>query len=61
MKISNIQVNHMDKPIGFNLSDLRIEFEIEDTQETNLKKQLIISCDDQVIYDSNLLFYDNNY
>jgi alpha-L-rhamnosidase len=51
MKISNIQVNHMNKPMGFNLSSLRIDFKIEDTNETNLKKQLIISSNDQVVYD----------
>lgn len=61
MKISNIQVNHMNKPMGFNLSSLRIDFKIEDTNETNLKKQLIISSNDQVVYDSNLITYNNNY
>ena len=61
MKISNIQVNHMNKPMGFNLSSLRIDFKIEDTNETNLKKQLIISSNDQVVYDSNLITYNNKY
>lgn len=26
MKVTNIQINHMTEPIGFNLSDLRVEF-----------------------------------
>lgn len=61
MKVTNIQINHMTEPIGFNLSDLRVEFSIEGSQEKNLKKQLIITDNGKNVYDSGERSYDNNY
>ncbi|MBP2058255.1 alpha-L-rhamnosidase [Lactobacillus colini] len=60
MKITNIQINHMTEPVGFNLSDLRVNFSIKDTDEIDLKKQVIITANDEVIYDSGEVEYDNN-
>lgn len=61
MNITNIQINHMDKPMGFDLSGLRVSFETLDTNKTNLKKQLIISSNGQIVYDSTPISYNNNY
>lgn len=61
MNITNIQINHMDKPIGFDLSGLRVNFETLGTNKTNLKKQLIISSNGQIVYDSTPISYTNNY
>lgn len=38
MKIINIQINHMTEPVGFDLSNLRVEFPLVNTTETDLKK-----------------------
>lgn len=45
MKVTNIQINHMTEPIGFNLSDLRVEFALAGTTKTDLKKQVVITAD----------------
>ena len=61
MKVTNIQINHMTEPIGFNLSDLRVEFALAGTTKTDLKKQVVITAAGETVYDSGLIAYDNNF
>lgn len=63
MKITNIQVNHMVKPLGYDLSDLRIEFSVEDTKANALTKTLIIWTDDEnhPVYETKNEKFNNNY
>lgn len=50
MKIQNILINHMQTPLGFDLADLRISFELVDTQKTVIEKQLSLIVDNQAVY-----------
>ena len=59
MKISNILVNHLTEPIGFELKDLRVEFSL-DAADADLAKKLVIKDQEAVVYDSGWLSYDNN-
>lgn len=63
MKINSIQINHMEKPIGFNLSNLRIEFGLTDVNSRDIDKQLqiISEKDGKLIFDSGKQKYINNY
>lgn len=45
----------MTEPVGFDLSNLRVEFALVNTTETDLKKQLVITAAGEIIYDSGLL------
>lgn len=42
MNIENIQVNHMTEPLGFDLSDLKIEFAVNSKENVALEKKLEI-------------------
>lgn len=61
MKITNIAINHMHEPIGFNLSNLRVDFSLTDTTEKDLSKEVILTVNGKQAYDSGLIKYDNNY
>lgn len=45
MKITDIQINHMTRPIGFDLSDLQIDFATEGQWNSETKKSLKIWTD----------------
>jgi len=61
MKIQNIKINHMNHPVGFDLSDLKIEFEVSNEDNLSLEKKLEIYINDELIYESNWEKYQNNY
>lgn len=64
MQITNLQVNHMNHPLGFELSDLRIDFSITDTVTADHpQKQLIITVagQKQPFYESGWEAFNNNY
>ncbi|MGN1406935.1 family 78 glycoside hydrolase catalytic domain [Lactobacillus sp.] len=62
MEITQILVNHMTEPVGFDLTGLRIEFSLKAEQDQAVEKRLVIT-DDQaaVAYDSGYQSYQNNY
>lgn len=60
--ITNIQVNHMHEPIGFDMADCRISFVIEKLiHETVQGKQLVIRKANDIVYDSGVMPFDTNY
>ncbi len=64
MRITNILVNHMHEPLGFQFNDLRIEFVIEADHYESLEKQLLIWEDTDfkpLVYDSQRIAYDTNF
>lgn len=63
MNISQILINHMHEPLGFDLTNLRIEFKVDAPHYTKVKKQLIIwkSNSAQPCYQTELTDYDNNF
>lgn len=61
MKIQNIQVNHMTEPIGFDLSDLKIEFAVDSSKNLALEKKLEITSDKKIVYQIDWEKYTNNY
>ncbi|AOO76172.1 alfa-L-rhamnosidase [Latilactobacillus curvatus] len=63
MKITDILVNHMHEPIGFQLNDLRIDFKVAATKFIQITKQLKIWITDQAkpVYQTDVLTYDNNF
>ena len=64
MEVTNIQVNHMHNPVGFDLSGLQINFALVNVEEPaqSLTKQLTIWTTDknQPVYQSQLLDLDDN-
>ncbi|CAJ2233679.1 family 78 glycoside hydrolase catalytic domain [Companilactobacillus paralimentarius] len=61
MNIENIQVNHMTEPLGFDLSDLKIEFSVNAVKDIALEKKLEISVNDKSVYQTDWQAYTNNY
>ncbi len=61
MKISEIYVNHMHHPVGFELKDLRIEFSIETESFRKIQKCLIISANGSEVLNTGFSEYDNNF
>lgn len=62
MKITKIQVNHMDTPVGYDLSDLKISFALENMTLTNLTKKLVIWTTEptQPVYETESKKYTDN-
>ena len=64
MEISEIEINHMNEPLGFNLDDhLHIVGYLSESYSRELDRKLIIKKDDQVVYQTeweraNDLIYD---
>lgn len=61
MEITNILINHLTEPLGFELKDLRIEFTLTANHFTACQKKLVITTADTEVYNSGYLTYDNNY
>lgn len=61
MKIETILVNHMIEPLGFDLSQLRIEFKLSGAFNENIQKQLTINNADKVVFQSEWSSFPNNY
>ena len=61
MKIENIQVNHMTKPLGFDLSNLKIEFTLDTDKNLAVQKKLEIKNADKTVYQTDWQDYNNNY
>ncbi|VDG22507.1 alpha-L-rhamnosidase [Lactiplantibacillus mudanjiangensis] len=63
MQITQILINHMEKPIGFELNDLRIEFKVKAAYFIAATKQLSIwtTDKDHPVYQTDSLAYNNNY
>lgn len=61
MKISEIYVNHMHHPVGFELKDLRIEFSIEAKSFRKIQKCLIIYANGSEVMNTGFSEYDNNF
>ncbi|MFB9769253.1 alpha-L-rhamnosidase [Lactiplantibacillus modestisalitolerans] len=63
MQISDILVNHMHAPLGFQLDNLRLEFKVTAAKAGQMTKQLTIWATDanQPLYQTTKLPYDNNY
>lgn len=54
--ITNITINHIIEPVGFDFSSLRIGFEIKQKIDfASLRKQLIIMSDGESIYTSEII------
>lgn len=62
MNITQILINHMQEPIGFQLNDLRIEFQVEAEHFSQATKQLTIWTEDRSnpVYQIETV-YDHNY
>ena len=62
IEISQISINHMTSPLGFDLDNhLHIEFSVNSSKPmTETKKRVIIKTD-EVVYDSDWQNYDNNF
>ena len=61
MKIENIQINHMTEPLGFDLSNLKIEFALNTDTNLAVQKKLEIKNDGQIVYQTDWEAYNNNY
>ncbi|KRN27572.1 alpha-l-rhamnosidase [Lactobacillus selangorensis] len=63
MKIKQITTNHMFEPLGFQLSGLRIEFQVDAESDTSISKQLKIwrEKDADPVYVTKMIPFDNNY
>src|SRR5699024_2759357 len=64
MRITNILVNHMHEPLGFQLNNLRIEFTIEAEQYQPAFKELVIWDENNLekpVYDTKAIPFDTNY
>lgn len=61
MNISNILINHMSEPIGFEFNSLHIEFTVEAASFENVQKQLTISSKESILYQTDLLPFDSNF
>ena len=61
MKISEIYVNHMHHPVGFELKDLRIEFSIESESFRKIQKCLIISANGSEVLNTGFSEYEDNF
>lgn len=61
MKVSKILINHMTEPIGFELKDLRIEFTVTASKFSTCQKKLVITENNQEVYNSGYITYNNNY
>ncbi|UQS82284.1 glycoside hydrolase family 78 protein [Bombilactobacillus folatiphilus] len=65
MQITKILVNHMQQPLGFELQDLRVEFQLQATGTLphTLKKHLQIYQQPQqkLVYESNWSTFPTNY
>ncbi len=61
MKISEIYVNHMHHPVGFELKDLRIEFSIESESFRKIQKCLIISTNGSEVLNTGFSEYEDNF
>jgi len=61
MKITNILINHMTEPLGFDLSGLHIEFELQTDQNIDVQKKLEILNNNEIVYQTDWENYTNNY
>ena len=61
MKLLDITINHMVEPLGFQLNSLRVDFKIDSDHFEQIQKQITISCDQETIYQTAFVDYDNNY
>lgn len=61
MKLSSITINHMIEPLGFEYKSLRVDFKVEAEQFENIDKQLTLSIDGQVVYQTDWLPFGSNY
>lgn len=61
MKIKDILINHMVKPIGFDLSNLRVQFKLDGVYKANIEKQLIIENKNEIVYQTKWSPFPNNY
>ncbi|MEZ0116733.1 family 78 glycoside hydrolase catalytic domain [Heyndrickxia faecalis] len=63
MQITDILVNHMHEPVGFELNDLRIEFKVQNGTYMKITKQLTIWTNDEnaPVYQTAELDFNNNY
>lgn len=60
MNIIDILINHMKRPLGFKLDHLRVEFKIDHSREESIQKQLLLSADGEIIYQTDFLPYPDN-
>lgn len=63
MKITEIRVNHLKEPLGFQLTDLRISFKIQSSKWEKVQKKLIIYeiNSKHFCWQSSWLEFPNNY
>lgn len=61
MKISNITINHMTEPLGFELKSLRVDFKVDAEAFETLQKQLTIAVSGQKLYETDFLDFDSNF
>ena len=51
----------MTEPLGFDLSGLHIEFEVQTNQNIDVQKKLEILNNNEVVYQTDWENYTNNY
>lgn len=61
MKISNVYINHMTEPVGYELKDLRVEFAVEADKYSAAQKKLVIYTNGKEVYNTNWQDYDSNF
>ncbi|MFC3928550.1 family 78 glycoside hydrolase catalytic domain [Streptococcus caprae] len=60
MNIYDITINHMTEPVGFELKSLHVAFKIEADHYEPVTKQVTITADDTVLYQSEAVAFDTN-
>lgn len=61
MQITEILVNHLTEPVGFDFSHLRIEFKIDAENFTSVEKKVIVTSKDETVFETDFQAYDNNF
>ncbi|MDQ0223219.1 alpha-L-rhamnosidase [Streptococcus moroccensis] len=61
MKITDITINHMTEPLGFEYKNLHIGFKVEAEQFETVEKQVEVKTGDSLVYTSDFTAFNNNH
>ncbi|MGT2800936.1 alpha-L-rhamnosidase [Streptococcus marmotae] len=61
MNITDILINHLVEPLGYDMSHLHITFKIEASHFQSIEKKVRISSPNGLCYETDFLPYDNNF
>lgn len=60
MQVEDIRINHIDRPLGFDLTDLTVSFKVTGTQATELTQQITVFSNQEVVYETTWAAYRAN-